>query len=541
MLLDDCLRRALRLYPDRTAVVCEGLHLSYAQLGHRVDRLCGLLAGLGLRAGDRVAVLHRNCHRYLEAYLASARLGLVLVPLNFRLSPAELATILDEVRPGLLLFEERFFDRLERMGTSRATCQLIRSGAASRRDGETSPVGDYEGLLAGSRAAGLPEHRGPEEQIAQIYYTSGTTGRFKGVILTHRNVGSHALSTIAELGLSDADVWLHAAPMFHLADAWAVWAVTWVGGVHVMLPSFDPLAALRILVEQEVTLTNLIPTMLNLMVKRPEAKTCSFPHLRLMLSGGAPIAPDVVRRIVDVFGCDYVQTYGLTETSPYLTMSFLKEHLKGLPEEERFRYTASTGREVLGIELRVVDEEGEDVKPGSSQVGEIIVSGDSVTPGYWKLPEETARAIRDGWLYTGDLATIDEERYVTIVDRKKDVIITGGECVYSTEVENALYSHPGVLEAAVIGIPDEVWGESILAVVVLRRGSEVAPMQLVYHCRALIAHYKAPRKVEIVESLPRTGSGKIYKKGLRERYGRGPEQTSPATAAPAPGTQTEPA
>jgi acyl-CoA synthetase (AMP-forming)/AMP-acid ligase II len=357
-----------------------------------------------------------------------------------------------------------------------------------------------------------------DDEVAHLYYTSGTTGRPKGVMLTHKNVKSHALGTIAELQLTDKDHWFHVAPLFHLADAWATFAITWVGGKHVLVPSFDPLSVLRLIQEEKITLTNLIPTMLNVMVNHADVGKFDYSSLRVLLSGGAPIAPEVVRRIIDTFKCDYIQTYGMTETSPYLTLSILKDHLKVLPGKEQLAFKSSTGREFIGISLRVVDAAGQEVARDNKHVGEIVVKGDSVTPGYWNLPEETKKAFRDGWLQTGDLAVINEEEYVTIVDRKKDMIITGGENVYSTEVENALYMHPAVLEAAVIGVPDPKWGEAIKACVVLKPGKEATEKNIIAFCKENLGHYKAPKSVDFLEALPRTGSGKIFKKGLRDPH-----------------------
>jgi len=243
--------------------------------------------------------------------------------------------------------------------------------------------------------------------------------------------------------------------------------------------------------------------------------------LRVLLSGGAPIAPEVVRRIVETFKCDYIQTYGMTETSPYLTLSILKGHLSQLPDEDQLRFKSKTGREFIGVELRVVDEQGKEITKNEKQVGEIIVKGDIVTKGYWKLPEETKKSIKDGWLYTGDMAVMDEEGYVTIVDRKKDMILTGGENVYSTEVENVLYAHPAILECAVIGIPDQKWGEAVKGFVVLKSGQNATEQEIIQFCKERLAHYKAPKSIDFIGALPRTGSGKIHKKGLRDKYWEG--------------------
>jgi fatty-acyl-CoA synthase len=356
--------------------------------------------------------------------------------------------------------------------------------------------------------------------VAHLYYTSGTTGRPKGVMLTHKNVKSHALGTIAELHLTDSDRWFHVAPLFHLADAWATFAVTWVGGMHVIVPTFDPAMVLKLVQEERITLTNLIPTMLNMMVNHPDAGRFDYSSLRVILSGGASIAPEVVRKIIETFKCDYIQTYGMTETSPYLTLSVLKHHLKTLPWEKQLEFKASTGREFINVGLKVVDADGKEVSRDNREVGEIIVKGDTVTPGYWNMPEETAKAFQDGWLYTGDLAVVNEEDYVTIVDRKKDMIITGGENVYSTEVENVLYTHDAVLEAAVIGVPDQKWGEAVKACVVLKPGKTATEEEIIAFCKGNLAHYKAPKRIDFLEALPRTGSGKIYKKELKERHSR---------------------
>jgi len=500
MLVTEILPRARALYPRQTATICGGERQSYAQLAERVDRLASGLRSLGLAAGDRIAILHRNSHRYLETYFAAAQAGLILCPLNHRLSAAELDVILEDAGARVLIAEPCF---AERAGELSAGLQVIFAPEA------------YEELIDTSEATLFP--RPAVDDAILLYYTSGTAGHPKGVVLTHRNTMAHALSSIAELGLGDADIWIHAAPMFHLADAWATWALTWVGGRHLFVPRFEPEVFLDSIEREGVTITNLVPAMLNRLVHHPSAGRHDLSSLRVLLSGGAPIAPELVRRIMDIFGCDYIQTYGMTETSPYLTMSILKEHLRQLPAEKQFTFKASTGRPVLGIELKVLGETGHEVAADGKEVGEIVVRGDAVTRGYWNLPEESAAAIRDGWLHTGDLAVIDAEGYVNIVDRKKDMIVTGGENVYSTEVENVLFRHPAVLEVAVFGRPDSHWGEAVTAAVVLKPGSSASEDELIDFCRRHIAGYKAPRSVHFLDELPKTGSGKIAKRRLRER------------------------
>ncbi len=514
MKLGSLLERVNRLYPKKTGVVCGEHRFTYREFVQRVYRLAAGLKREGIRKGDRVAICHQNCHYFLEAYFAAAVTGTILCPLNYRLSAREIAFILEDTGAVTLIGQPRFYPAIKE-----AIGRLDNPVSTYWTEKESIPAGEtnLEDLLEWEGDT-VEEVETGADDAAQLYYTSGTTGRQKGVILTHRNVEYHSLGTVAELKMTDEDVWLHAAPMFHLADAWATWAVTWVGGTHVMVPEFNSGDVIETMQREKVTLTNMIPTMLNLMVNDPAIREAVFPSLRLMLSGGAPIAPEVVRKIMDAFGCDYVQTYGMTETSPYLTMSLLKDSLKLRSEEERFRFKAATGRPVLFVDLKVVLEDGREVVWNGKEVGEIVVRGESVTPGYWQLPEETEKSIRNGWLHTGDLGVVDSEGYVNIVDRKKDMIVTGGENVYSTEVENVLYCHPAVLEAAVIGIPDEKWGETVHACVVLKGGMEVAEKDLIDFCKKDLARYKAPKSVEFLEALPRTGSGKIFKKGLSDKY-----------------------
>ena len=506
------LERAARLHPERIAVVDGEARLTYRQVARRAAGLAGHLRDRGIGPGDRIAILDDNSHEYLEAYYAAAYLGAVLVPLNVRLRPPDLARILMDAGARALIAAPRFEE---------TTAQFLAHGmpldpVLRTRAAPGDPPRPGEPYEAAARASPAPPGAAPEDAPAHLYYTSGTTGRPKGVILTHRNVCQHSLAAVAELRLDGADVWGHIAPMFHLADAWATFAVTWVGGRHVIVPRFDPDAVLAAITRERVTLTNLVPTMLNALVHHPAQDSYDLSSLRLVLSGGAPIAPALVRQVVSRLGCEYVQTYGMTETSPYLTLSLLTERLRALPPDEQLAIKAKTGRPFLSVQLEVVGEDGRPVAPDERQVGEIRVRGGTVSPGYWNRPEETAAAFRDGWLYTGDLAVIDPEGYVNIVDRKKDVIITGGEKVYSTEVEHVLHDHPAVREAAVYGVPDDHWGEVVRAAVVLNPEAVAGDRELTAFCRDRLAGFKVPRGFDFLDALPRTGTGKINKKGLRD-------------------------
>lgn len=486
-------------------------------------RLSHGLKVLGIGKDDKVSILHPNCHYFLEAYYGIARIGAISVPINYRLSPREIAFILEDSESRALIVDPMFREQVNSIrGGIRRIERVIWTGEEKTEEGSHDL--NYEMVLKQTGSHPLPEAQITGEDIAQIYYTSGTTGRPKGVMLSHKNVMTHALGTIAEVHLTDGDVWIHVAPLFHLADAWATWAITWVGATHVLVREFNPKVVLETIEREKVTLTNLIPTMLNLMVNDPDVGKYDYRSLRVLLSGGAPIAPEVVRKIVETFKCDYIQTYGMTETSPYLTLSVLKDHLKKLSYEDQLRFKSKTGKEFIGVELKVVNDRGEEIKKDEKEVGEILVRGDIVTKGYWKLPEETEKSIKDGWLYTGDMAVMDEEGYVTIVDRKKDMILTGGENVYSTEVENVLYMHPAILECAVVGVPDQKWGEAVKGIVVLKPGQEATAEEIIQFCKDRMAHYKAPKSIDFMDALPRTGSGKIHKKGLRDKYWEGYEK-----------------
>jgi len=522
MLIPFILEKAVSLYADKEAVVCGGCRFTYRDFYERVAGLSNFFNSQGIRQGDCIAVLLQNSHEFLETYYATAAIGAILNPLNIRLVAKELAVILNDSGAKMLITAPGFFKTVEELkGLGCSIQKILWTGDDKKSDVFESFV--YEDILK-INCDSMPNVVDmPDAEIAHLYYTSGTTGKPKGVMLSHKNVCTHSLAAIAELHLTDRDHWIHAAPLFHLADAWAAFAITWVGGKHVLIPEFNPPEVLNLIETEKITITNMIPTMLNMLVNTKSSDNTDFSSLRVLLSGGSPIAPDVVRRIIDVFGCDYIQTYGMTETSPYLTVSILKENLSNLPPEKQFYYKARTGRPFLGVLLKVVREDGTEVEHNDSEVGEIIVKGDIVTTGYWNQPLETESAIKNGWLHTGDMAVIDREGYVNIVDRKKDMIITGGENVYSIEVENVLYSHPAVLEAMVIGIPDPKWGESVKGVVVIREGFTATEEEIIRHCRENIATYKAPKSIDFMKELPRTGSGKLYKKALKDFYNKLPD------------------
>lgn len=519
MLLRDILNHAVKLYPDKVGIIDGDVRYTYAQAKERVLRLANGLLSLGLKPGDNIAILANNSHRYWESYFVCDYAGMPLAPLNIRLAAHELEFILNDGEIKALLLGPEYVELYRAFAAGVPGLKHVILLNGEPQEGMI----DYESLVANNPPLQGSVREWDENDMLDLCYTGGTTGLPKGVMLTQRNIVSNAFHAVMLGRFAEKDVWLHVAPMFHLADAWACYAVTVTGGTHVFIPGFAPVPTLQAIQQHRVTKTILVPTMINFLVNFPQVKEYDLSSLELILYGASPMPVDRLLAAVKVFGPILLQAYGMTETAPLLT-SWRPEWLCFDGDETAMKRLASCGREVPGVEVRVVNmDTGEDVKPG--EVGEIIARGPNVMKGYWKRPEETAKALRGGYMHTGDVATVDEENYIYIVDRAKDMIISGGENIYSTEVENAIYEHPAVLEAAVIGVPDEKWGEAVLAVVVPREGARVTEEEIIEHCRGLIAAYKCPKQVVIrAEALPKSGPGKILKTELRKPFWEGREK-----------------
>src|SRR5579859_697259 len=482
--LRDLFSSARGDFADREAVVCGDIRLTYEQLGYRVDRLAGGLTELGIGSSSRLAVLAKSCHRYLEAYLAAAYLGAVLVPLNYRLSAAESEQVVSDSGAQTLLLSPAFQSTWQAIGHE---VHDVVNVVLLAEDSQDEAVG-YEQLLRRSAGVTHPVERATND-LAYLYYTSGTTGGPKGVMLSEQNALCIASSAQSFMQFTTQDRLLRPRTPFHVGTL-AMWAALSAGACQVCLPDFEPRAYLHAIQDEHVTAISMVPTMLNAIVHVPDARSYDLRSLRLVNYGAAPMPDAVLRKTVDTFGCNLVQVYGMTEVG-YATALLPEDHVLGpQPLARRIR---SAGRALAGVELRIVDEQDVDVSVG--EIGELLVRGPSVMLGYWHQPEATAEAFRGGWMHTGDMARMDEDGYVSIVDRKKDMIITGGENVYSTEVEAVLYQHPAVVESAVIGVPDSYWGETVKALVVLNPGQVMSADTLQRFCRERIAGYKVPRSV----------------------------------------------
>jgi len=482
------LRRA-RMSPDRVAVVYEEREWTYAQLHERATRLAYGLASLGVRHGDRVAYLGPNHHTFLEALFATGQLGAIYVPLNWRLAPPELAYQLSDCGARVIIVAP--------------SC----AGLVGEVNIPTVPLGEpYEQILAPPPLSDLDEHVDPDE-TCMILYTSGTTGRAKGAMLTHANITWNSVNLLIDVDLASDEVTLVVAPMFHVAALnQTVLPTLLKGGRVILVPSFDPEQVLRLIARHRVTYLFGVPTMFLAMARTPGWAEADLSSVRSAICGGAPV-PTAVIAAYQERGVTFMQGYGLTEAAPGVLF---------LRRDESVRKAGSAGTPVFFTDVRLARPDGGAVQPG--EPGEILAHGPNIMAGYWQRPEETAEVLSsDGWLRTGDIGVADEDGFITIRDRTKDLIISGGENIYPAEVEEVLYRHPAVAECAVVGVPDDHWGEVGCAVVVLRDGAAADADELMSFLNGRIARFKVPKSVLFTDSLPRTASGKVLKSAIRKK------------------------
>jgi acyl-CoA synthetase (AMP-forming)/AMP-acid ligase II len=506
MYLTQSLHRNLQQSPDRPATIYRDRTRTMAESVDRIARLAGALTGRSVQSGDRVGILALNSDRYQEYFYAVPWMGAVINPVNIRWSPAEISYSLRESDTRVLFVDDAFAPMIP------ALCEQF-SGLSTVihcGDGDL-PAGalSYETLIADS--APIEDTRTGGDDLLGVFYTGGTTGHPKGVMLSHNNLLTSSIGSLATGHfISPGGRLLHTAPLFHLAGIGAWAAGCQVGSTHVIVPMFNPTEVMKAIAEHQVTDALLVPTMIQMLVDDPAIADSDLSSLVHLVYGASPISEALLGRARKVFpSAGFTQAYGMTELSPCATLLTPTDHDN--PALHR-----SAGRAAPHVEVRIVDPNDNEVARG--EVGEVVVRGDNVMLGYWNRPEDTAAAVRDGWMHTGDGGRMDENGYVFIVDRIKDMIITGGENVYSAEVENALASHPAVAACAVIGVPDADWGERVHAVVVLLPGQQATADEIRTHCKTLIAGYKAPRGVDFVDAMPMSGAGKILKRELRKQY-----------------------
>ncbi len=509
-------RRAVQIRGNQLATINGGRTRTWREFDARMRRLAGALHAQGFKPGDRIGILSLNSDRYLECLFGLSHGGFVFVPINTRLAPPEIVFWLTDSECSALFVDDAFVPVLPRiLPETPEVRRVIYIGDGPTPDGLT----DYEAILAA--ADPWRDSVGAGKDLAGIFYTGGTTGRSKGVMLSHDNIVSNAVNIQHYTVIDELSRYAHLPPMFHLADNAMTFVVTGRGGMHFFAPRFDPLAALKMISEQRITHLLLVPTMVNMLVHHPDVEQYDLSSLERLLFGASPMPDAVAKRAAELMpDTKLVHLYGQSEASPLITALDPRYCVFDGPMAGRSK---SAGHGVLDMEVEIHDADDNEVPRGT--VGEICARGSMVMLGYWKQPEMTANTLRNGWLHTGDGGYMDDEGFIYVVDRVKDMIISGGENIYSAETEEAIYSHPAVAECAVIGVPDDKWGERVHAIIRLKPGMAATAEAIIAHCHERIAGYKCPRSIDFhADPLPLSGAGKILKTELRKPFWEGREK-----------------
>lgn len=510
--LGEIFTRNAKLYPNKN-LIYKDRKVSFRELNLRVNRLVSAMAARGVTKGDRVAILSKNCPEYIEAYGLAEKGGIILVPLNWRLVARELKFMLADTGAKAVIVSPEYIDTINSIRDELPDLKIYFSLESS-----VSGYEFYENILAqGSPDEPMVEI--DEDDVVYIMYSSGTTGLPKGIMLTHRGQLDDAVYHLVEFGTKENHVFLQVMPLFHIGGKATFLALFHRGCSIAIMPEFDTQEVLEIIQREKVNVTCLVPSMIALLLDYPDFKKYDISSLETVFLVASPISLSLLKRAVLEFGPVFCQGYGLTESGG-LVAFLSKENLA--TEGELVRRLSSCGRPSMACEIRIIKDDGQEAGPG--EIGEITTMNQRLMRGYLNQPEKTAAVLRDGWLFTGDMARVDEDGYIYIVDRKNDMIISGGENIYPREIEEVFHTHPAVLEAAVIGIPDEKWGESVKAFVCLKQGATADEAEIIEFCKEKLASYKKPKSVEFLKELPRNASGKVLKTVLRQKYWSGQER-----------------
>ncbi|MBM7634358.1 long-chain-fatty-acid--CoA ligase [Geomicrobium sediminis] len=514
MILTDFLDRAVRVYGEKKAIIDQNDQAyTYTEINDRVNQLSHGLSALGIQKGDRVAYLAPNTLEMFEGFYGMFQVGAIMVSLNTRLKSDDYLYILNHSESKALFVDHELYDLIAPILPKLETVQSVVVHGAERSSGSYFA---YDSWLQSQESAPYSRADLSENDLCSILYTSGTTGKPKGVMLTHRSNYLHALSTMHHLQVTDQDTLLHVLPMFHVNGWGSPFYYTANGATQVMQKKTDPSEILERMERYDVSVMHMAPTVLGSLIDQYKAEKRNITQdVRVVIAGAAP-PQAFVKTLEEEIGFTFIQVYGMTESSPLSLISYLSSEDDDLVGDRYYEAKAKQGFEMIGSKVRVINDEGKSVPTDGKTVGELVVKGHGVMKGYWKNDEETARTIRDGWLYTGDMATVDDRHRVQVVDRKKDIIISGGENISSIEVESVFYDHSSVKEAAIVAKPDEKWGETPHAILVLREGHQATEQEMIDYARSKLAHFKCPRYVTFMDELPKTASGKIQKVYLRD-------------------------
>jgi len=512
MTIGDLLVRSAHKFPEKPAVVSEEATLTFRALNERVNRLADFLVGAGLEKGDRVGVVVHNGHQFIEIYFAAAKTGGIFCPYNNHVRGEELRELIQYSAPKFLFLDRDFGGMIEGIRPVLGSVQHF----VCLQKPEWPGMEEYESWIASGKNE-EPASRIVEDDVLSIIFTAGTTGKPKGAMRTHRHLMSDAIASAIDLRVEYDERVLITFPMYHVAAEDNIVRHSFLPNTFYIKKEggFNPADVLDYISKERITRCQFVPTMIHSLLQIPDVKKFDLSSLRLILYAGSPMPAELLRQALEVFPCGFAQLYGQTESGPFTTVLKPEDHIVNGSAADLGRL-ASSGKPALNYEIRIVDENDKDVAVG--EVGEIIAKSEAMTIGYWQMPEASAEKLRGGWLRTGDLGRFDEEGFIYIVERKNDMIISGGVNIYPREVEEVLYRHPAVSEVSVIGIPDEHWGEVVKAVVVLKPGAAATDAELIAFCGENLAGYKKPKTVDFWKELPKSPQGKILKKEIRVHY-----------------------